>query len=172
MPAHAKSVASRARPRCARRAAAAGSSRTRPTAPASAATSPAGNDTPVTPSTTISASPPDRAATSGAPAATASSATMPNGSDRLRRTTAAGADAPRAPPRRGRPQRGPGGPRLQRDDAERLVPARQDDGVGGRDRRGELGVGQAPGERDVVGDAVVAGPRGEHLALRARADDD
>jgi hypothetical protein len=74
------SVRSRARAALARVAAASGSSSTARTALAMPATSPGSKDRPVTPSRTTSPRPPAVEATSGAPAAAVSSATMPNGS--------------------------------------------------------------------------------------------
>ena len=50
------------------------------------------------------------------------------------------------PARRRRDQRRAGRGRLQRDDPERLVAARQHHRVGRREHRGQLGVGQVPDE--------------------------
>ena len=69
-----------------------GSLSTEAMARASAGASPGGTKTPVTPSTTMSTMPPEAAATTGLPAAIASSTTVGQGSDHTDGTTTARAD--------------------------------------------------------------------------------
>ncbi len=73
------------------------------------------------------------------------------------------------PARRRRDQRCARGRRLQRDDPERLVAARQHHRVDGREQRGQLGVGQVPEEPDTAQHPVRPRAVLQHGPLGARA---